>query len=193
MSSKINTVSEALDILNTAVGGTAGEIPADATKVDALKQVYKTLGGAPADVEELSTVSEMVEKLANVAGGGGGGDFVKLTLSCKVSTPDSEDSFNMDFSDRTTEESASYIDAFRIDPEYGIQANPESPYVLYDEPYTGEIYIIKDGCIFVYAGEKLENTYTVTGAGEIVADYNGEYAVKVTGDCEITVAGFPSE
>lgn len=67
----INTVSASLDLLNTQLGGTEGTIPATATKVEALREIYTTLGGAD-DVSHISTVSEMVEKVAEVAEGGGG-------------------------------------------------------------------------------------------------------------------------
>lgn len=67
----INTVSASLDLLNTQLGGAEGTIPATATKVEALREIYTTLGGAD-DVSHISTVSEMVEKVAEVAEGGGG-------------------------------------------------------------------------------------------------------------------------
>lgn len=81
----INTVSASLDILNTQLGGTEGTIPATATKVEALREIYGTLGGTD-DVSHISTVSEMVEKVAEVASGGGGGggatpSFMALTIT----------------------------------------------------------------------------------------------------------------
>ena len=86
----IKTVSGALDVLNTKVGGTAGDIPADATKVDALKKLYATLGGSPETVEDISTISEMVEALAEVAQGGG--DSVQVeSLSVTANGTYSED------------------------------------------------------------------------------------------------------
>lgn len=48
-----------------------------ATNVEALKNLYVTLGGNAADVADLDSNSEMIEALRNVAtGGGGGGAFV---------------------------------------------------------------------------------------------------------------------
>lgn len=44
-----------------------------ATNVEALKNLYVTLGGNAADVADLDSNSEMIEALRNVAGGGGGG------------------------------------------------------------------------------------------------------------------------
>ena len=43
--------------------------------VDALKELYGKLGGTPADVEDISTTTEIIQEIADVAspGGGGGG------------------------------------------------------------------------------------------------------------------------
>lgn len=159
MSSKINTVSEALDILNTAVGGTAGEIPADATKVDALKQVYKTLGGAPADVEELSTVSEMVEKLANVAGGGGGGDFSTATVTF-VDTDENGWQFQGPF----------------------LGTDMIIPFVFSDKANTQTAVLYKGLAVLECQDNE---TFTISGNAE--KDELRPPRIYVTGDCTITL------
>lgn len=43
---QINTTSDALDNLNKKLGGADIEIEPSTNKVDALKKIYKTLGGA---------------------------------------------------------------------------------------------------------------------------------------------------
>ena len=67
----MKTVSQSLDDLNVKLGGTAGAIEPSTTKADALKAIYSTLGGTD-DVSNISTVSEMVDKVTEVAEGGGG-------------------------------------------------------------------------------------------------------------------------
>ena len=69
---KINTVAGALEKLNVKLGGVEGEINPKMQKVEALKKIYATLGGASEDVDELSTTYELVSKIADVAEGGGG-------------------------------------------------------------------------------------------------------------------------
>ena len=68
---QINTTSDALDNLNKKLGGADIEIEPSTNKVDALKKIYKTLGGTD-DVKGLSTVYQVLEKITEVAGGGGG-------------------------------------------------------------------------------------------------------------------------
>ena len=70
---QINTTSDALDNLNKKLGGADIEIEPSTNKVDALKKIYKTLGGTD-DVKGLSTVYQVLEKITEVAEGGGGGD-----------------------------------------------------------------------------------------------------------------------
>lgn len=67
---KINTVAGALEKLNVKLGGVEGEINPKMQKVEALKKIYATLGGASEDVDELSTTYELVAKIADVAEGG---------------------------------------------------------------------------------------------------------------------------
>ena len=72
---QINTTSDALDNLNKKLGGADIEIEPSTNKVDALKKIYKTLGGTD-DVAGLSTVYQVLEKITEVAeGGGGSSDF----------------------------------------------------------------------------------------------------------------------
>ena len=52
-----------------------------ATNVEALKNLYVTLGGNAADVADLDSNSEMIEALRNVAGGGGGGGVFTVTFT----------------------------------------------------------------------------------------------------------------
>ena len=63
-----------------------------ATNVEALKNLYVTLGGNAADVADRDSNSEMIEALRNVAGGGGGGEspftYVRFTHSGSGSTCD---------------------------------------------------------------------------------------------------------
>lgn len=76
---QINTTSDALDNLNKKLGGADIEIEPSTNKVDALKKIYKTLGGTD-DVKGLSTVYQVLEKITEVAeGGGGGSDTVIVT------------------------------------------------------------------------------------------------------------------
>ncbi len=42
------------------------------TKVEALKHLYETLGGNPSDVLSETQIANMIDKLCDVAGGGGG-------------------------------------------------------------------------------------------------------------------------
>lgn len=42
------------------------------TIADSLKGLYAKLGGTPADVEDTSTVTEMIQEITEVAGSGGG-------------------------------------------------------------------------------------------------------------------------
>lgn len=72
---QINTTSDALDNLNKKLGGADIEIEPSTNKVDALKKIYKTLGGTD-DVKGLSTVYQVLEKITEVAEGGGGGTSV---------------------------------------------------------------------------------------------------------------------
>ena len=68
----VKTVPGALDILNQKLGGNAGDIPASSTKEYALEKIYRTLGGEE-KLEGVNTTSEIIEKIAGVAQGGGGG------------------------------------------------------------------------------------------------------------------------
>lgn len=75
---EITTIVESLKALNTKLGGSSSA----STKADALKDIYVTLGGNASDVEEVSTVTEMIQKVTEVAsGGGGGGDFSTATVT----------------------------------------------------------------------------------------------------------------
>lgn len=76
---QINTASDALDNLNKKLGGADIEIEPSTNKVDALKKIYKTLGGTD-DVKGLSTVYQVLEKITEVAEGGGGGGIENVTL-----------------------------------------------------------------------------------------------------------------
>lgn len=75
---QINTTSDALDNLNKKLGGADIEIEPSTNKVDALKKIYKTLGGTD-DVKGLSTVYQVLEKITEVAEGGGGGSLPSVT------------------------------------------------------------------------------------------------------------------
>lgn len=78
---QINTTSDALDNLNKKLGGADIEIEPSTNKVDALKKIYKTLGGTD-DVAGLSTVYQVLEKITEVAeGGGGSGTFYTVSNS----------------------------------------------------------------------------------------------------------------
>lgn len=74
---QINTTSDALDNLNKKLGGADIEIEPSTNKVDALKKIYKTLGGTD-DVKGLSTVYQVLEKITEVAEGGGGSSVLFL-------------------------------------------------------------------------------------------------------------------
>lgn len=82
---QINTTSDALDNLNKKLGGADIEIEPSTNKVDALKKIYKTLGGTD-DVKGLSTVYQVLEKITEVAegGGGGGGDFSTAIATVQI-------------------------------------------------------------------------------------------------------------
>lgn len=59
------------------------------TVADSLKGLYAKLGGTPEDVEDTSTVTEMIQEITEVAGsgsGGGGGAF-KLTVGGTIADP----------------------------------------------------------------------------------------------------------
>lgn len=81
---QINTTSDALDNLNKKLGGADIEIEPSTNKVDALKKIYKTLGGTD-DVAGLSTVYQVLEKITEVAEGGGGGDLTIANVSISAS------------------------------------------------------------------------------------------------------------
>lgn len=52
--------------------------------VDALKELYGKLGGTPEDVEDISTTTEMIQEITEVAspgGGGGGNSSLLLTYA----------------------------------------------------------------------------------------------------------------
>lgn len=86
---EITTIVESLKALNTKLGGSGSSA---STKADALKDIYVTLGGNASDVEEVSTVTEMIQKVTEVAsGGGGGGDFT--TVSCTIIVTDTYDDY----------------------------------------------------------------------------------------------------
>ena len=78
---QINTTSDALDNLNKKLGGADIEIEPSTNKVDALKKIYKTLGGTD-DVKGLSTVYQVLEKITEVAGGGG--DFSTAIATVQI-------------------------------------------------------------------------------------------------------------
>lgn len=57
--------------------------------VDALKELYGKLGGTPADVEDISTTTEIIQEIADVAtpgGGGGGGSTDIFTVGMTAET-----------------------------------------------------------------------------------------------------------
>ena len=47
------------------------------TTVDALKGLYEKMGGESADVEDVSTIPDMIDELTTVAGSGGGSTITK--------------------------------------------------------------------------------------------------------------------
>lgn len=81
----MKTVSQSLDGLNVKLGGTVGAIEPSTTKADALKAIYSTLGGTD-DVSNISTVSEMVDKVTEVAEAGGGAEIEWAELTIKNNT-----------------------------------------------------------------------------------------------------------
>lgn len=83
---QINTTSDALDNLNKKLGGADIEIEPSTNKVDALKKIYKTLGGTD-DVKGLSTVYQVLEKITEVAEGGGGIRRITITGDTLDITP----------------------------------------------------------------------------------------------------------
>lgn len=82
----VKTVPGALDILNQKLGGNAGDIPASSTKEYALEKIYRTLGGEES-LEGVNTTSEIIEKIAGVAqGGGGSSDFSTAEVTVRQTT-----------------------------------------------------------------------------------------------------------
>ena len=170
----IRTVSGALDVLNAKLGGTAGDIPADATKVDALKKVYATLGGTHADVADISTTSEMIEKLAAVAeGGGGGGDSDFSTAVVTMNVTEEQNAGFTGISNACVVYDESILTTIFPDPTVGM---PPVTIVLYKG----------SAVISISSGRE------VTAEGNIELDgeeYEGnwEYNATITGDCTINV------
>lgn len=82
---EITTIVESLKALNTKLGGSGSSA---STKADVLKDIYVTLGGNASDVEEVSTVTEMIQKVTEVVSGGGGGEAPVCTLTIVNNTGD---------------------------------------------------------------------------------------------------------
>lgn len=170
----VKTIAGALDTLNTKLGGTAGEISADSTRVDALKTVYKTLGGGD-EVADIPTVSEMIEKLADVAQGGGGssgGEFTTKEVYCDLSVTSETRtySFELGFEEPT---------AFAI-----FSGQP------FNKPPTNYKYITAiisfDGSLQILAVDSNGN-YTLPITDSVIPSIeNGVFKIEITTDSLVT-------
>ena len=144
---QINTTSDALDNLNKKLGGADIEIEPSTNKVDALKKIYKTLGGTD-DVAGLSTVYQVLEKITEVAEGGGGESGLMIATYVPV---DSRINLNKSFNEVAA-----------------IMASGAVPYIVIDNSISGYINI-PEGTIVPFT--IFDNSEGITGA----AFYDGGY------------------
>ncbi len=69
--------------------------------VDALKELYGKLGGTPEDVEDISTTTEIIQEITEVAspGGGGGGGVIYKTITVTETPTERTYSLNISYQD----------------------------------------------------------------------------------------------
>lgn len=186
---QINTTSDALDNLNKKLGGADIEIEPSTNKVDALKKIYKTLGGTD-DVSGLSTVYQVLEKITEVAEGGGGGLYKSARVTFDITdggTPVT-DIWNVSFGYLIY--FGDYIDEFN-EYDMAIRRNHQTT------PVVVELPIIENQPCYI-ALSNFEGTtnneapffydiegqsVTVEGGAEIISLENG--VINITGDCII--------
>lgn len=154
---QINTTSDALDNLNKKLGGADIEIEPSTNKVDALKKIYKTLGGTD-DVKGLSTVYQVLEKITEVAEGGGGGDFSTAEV-----TINNESGFNYNIPYLSEDGGIEFISG------YGSTSG------------TFNVVLYKGNAVLVFV-EEVSVVYTGN-----VTELEAGLAYLITGDATITV------
>lgn len=185
----VNTVAQSLDVLNTQLGGTAGDIPASATKVDGLKTIYETLGGTPSDVTSISTVEDMIEKVAEVASGGGSVPTVNVTFTnsttktMKLNGPFSRDG---SFSNNQLSLSSGSTETVAI---------PANPYAINE----ANAYVFLTSAAMNPSGQKVSVTKTAgsvlaTVAQDDIANISSNLPklyiqlIHITEDCVVTIS-----
>lgn len=77
----VKTVSQAIDDLALKISGSEGDSGEEVrSKVGALKNLYEALGGDKEDIKGTSTVAQMIDEIAKLDLGGGGGDIETVTV-----------------------------------------------------------------------------------------------------------------
>lgn len=183
----IKTVSQSLDDLNVKLGGTAGAIEPSTTKADALKAIYSTLGGTD-DVSNISTVSEMVDKVTEVAEAGGSVPTVNVTFknstttTMKLNGPFSSDG---SFSNNQLSLSSGRTETVAIPAKYAIN--------------EANAYVFLTSATMNPSGKKVSVTKTAgsvlaTVAQDDISNISSNLPklyiqlLRITEDCEVTIA-----
>ena len=187
---QINTTSDALDNLNKKLGGADIEIEPSTNKVDALKKIYKTLGGTD-DVKGLSTVYQVLEKITEVAEGGGGSNIP--THNVKIEAYDTG-------ADELVDYRFLYIAYFDTDRQsggvYGFAYSfsgmaPEDH--IYKALVIGDRILFEGERDFISVGDDDENVWLPDPDAELIRSVSGsatkdaDNQVTITGDCTITI------
>lgn len=135
--------------------------------VDALKELYGKLGGTPADVEDISTTTEIIQEIADVAtpgGGGGGGGVIYKTITVTETPTEKTYSLNISYQD--------FIDAIANNQSYIFQFEKRGSNWLYQPTLyapggDGENYVIMLAFFFspeedgVFQAETINDTLTI--------------------------------
>lgn len=164
---QISTISDALDNLNKKLGGADIEIEPSMNKVDALKKIYKTLGGAD-DVSGLSTVYQVLEKITEVAEGGGG-DFSTAQVTIINTSDYLAGVINVAIASDDDEASVT---------EWSISPSETSVFT---------VMLYKGKAIYNVVGENIAGS-NVSASGDIEPSFAGYKVGTIFGDGTITIS-----
>lgn len=163
----VPTVPGALSELNVKLGGNENDIKATDTKVHALGQIYKTLGGTD-DTSRIYTTAQMIRKITEVAEQGGGEDCPYSAVTVKVT--------------------AGNATSVRVYAPMLVERNGVLEFTgvtrVAGDTSQDILFILKDGVAYGDSNAAIEGT-GVSGGVSVV--YDTPYQFMVTGAGEMTL------